>query len=192
MTRRFLLIIPIALILFSCRNGSRRNVRELLRQNHFDLPEIRSFSAGGIRFKSSDLFEEIENEDLLLSEKGKVYWISDINVWLSVEQIPYYHVNSATEPKNPNIDEVFSYLMNLRKKTITYHTNSEFKHFNSGPLNIVNAVVDGSDMYGSVLETYDMGLVEKSKKYYLFQLYGSEKGIAYLHDDLIQMLKTVN
>lgn len=179
------------LLLSSCRNKSQRNVQELLQQNHFDLPNPKSFAAGGIRFTSSDLFEEIENEDLLLSQKGKVYWIGDINVWLSVEHIEYYHVYSATERKNPRIEEVFSYLMNLRKNTITYHSCSEVNNIGHRNLRIANAVIDGSDMYGEVLETYDMGLVQKGEKFYLFQLYGSEKGIAYLHDDLIRILKSV-
>ena len=178
-------------MLLSCgrKANNSRNVKELIKSNHFDLPEMKSFAAGGIRFQCSGLFEEMSNTELLLSKNGKVYWISAINVWLTVEKID--PANLLLNRANTNSNEVMTNVLALRKRSMTYHTSSIFNHYNYSGNSITNVIVDGSDMYGKVMETYDIGLVKRGKQYFLFQLYGSEKGISYLHDDFLDILKSV-
>lgn len=191
MIRITILLLLSSFVLFSCGREAHntRNVKELLKSNHFDLPDLKSFAAGGVRFQCSGLFEEMTNTELLLSKNGKVYWISAINVWLTVEKIDPANLllNSGTT----NSEEMMINVLELRKRSMTYHASSIFNHYNFSGNKITNVIVDGSDMYGKVMETYDIGLVERGKQYYLFQLYGSEKGISYLHDDFLDILKSI-
>lgn len=193
MIRSLFILISSCSLICSCSSGSakNRNITELLKSNHFDLPELRSFTSEGIRFTCSDFFEEMQNVDISLTRNGKVYWISSINVWLCTEQIDHKEITRVSIDNDSSADELMKHLVNLRKRSITYPSSSIFNHYSTSQSKIINIIVEGNDMYGSVMETYDMGLVKKGKEYYLFQLYGSEKGISYLHDDFLDILKSV-
>lgn|GEM_PF-2258448 len=126
---------------------------------------------------------------MLLSPKGKVFWISDINVWLSAEHL---HLKDISISENATINEVFDALLQIRQLSMTYHSSSIPKSERRKNLAIVNAISEGRDAYGKVLETYDLALVQLNGQYYFFQLYGSEKGISYLHDDFQDVIRSVH
>jgi len=161
-----------------------------------DFPNLSRVHFDGINFELSDLFYETYDNYFVIQDDAEVKVIEELGLYFSVEVFTNdeaLEAQYAFEDEIELLDAVHDMYISKRSSTLE-NLSVSIKKTVPKSVNFPGymQVANGSKYeYQDELTTYFTATLKIDDKYYVFQLIGKEDNMAYLHDDFIDIISSV-
>lgn len=195
---RILQVATIFMLSFisSCVKPSEGKAKHSFVKNRYNLVNLQTESFNGIHFKLSDFFElSSYNEEFVMKDNSKVYIIPSMNIYFSVELFTPNDLSTIRKGNNQELSELDilqDHYVNSRKKSLSNHYTSirKYSRTQSGLSFCYQTIKTETDLTDPI-QIYEIATLDTKKGIFVFQFFGNESPLAYLHDDFLKILRSV-
>lgn len=158
-----------------------------------DLPDLKSQSYHGIKFKLSDVFvESFRNSFVITRDDAMVREIKEIDVFFSVERFSSEKINNLKtyfDDRASDHDAVHDYYLEQRCEDLDLEERSVKRKLEDLKYPTYIETVISTDSYKTL--SYFIATMKVDAECYVFQFIGSHDCMGYLYDDFIDLLSSV-
>ena len=194
----FAALIAVVFLTTACpgvqRSGQQDQLKKI-QENNMNLPELKLRRYQGIEFMLSDFFRRDYDESYVLTDNAMTRLIDDIEVYFSVE----IFTNDDAEVIQYSFDEELSPLDAVHDNYVLKREDSVFEPSVSIKKEVPKEVafdgyiqvVHGANSSYSERSSYFIATLKVGIDYYVFQMIGKEENMGYLHDDFLEIIRSV-
>ncbi len=190
-----ILLLGLQFFLSGCPGSQYQSALQKLQKNKMDLPNPKPRYFSGIRFRLSELFEDSYNSAYILKKQGLTEVIYELSLHFSVE------IFSSTEASNYHFfeDNELDDLAALHRFYVRKRSESLSESRSSVRRNLPKLVgfkgylqvINGKRYSGGPEQRYFLASVKIDDKIAVFQMIGKSENMAYLYDDFLEILNSI-
>lgn len=195
-------LVLAALVLTGCPGNREEPIDpyktnlERIQENDMDFPDNRRYYFSGVRYRLSELFRRSYRDDFVLAEDYEVRWISDLNLYFSIERFSeseameiMYRFDNDDIPLLDAVHDNYAIKRNASLEEATISIKKSVPESVGFP-GVMQTII-GKNYQSQPANTYFLASLEIDGEIFVVQLIGKEENMGYLHDDFIDIISSI-
>lgn len=195
--RRFLLVFVVTflgILVSSCQSDDRgEQFLRTFKQHRYDFSKVHWRTWEGLHYQLPDGFEVTDEPELRLYEKGIVYRVPQIGLYLIIDRIPREKTQLWIGSASPTraLEYVHAGVSELLTAKAFYLDYSTTYFLDNPRLTAIGQSVEGQRVRDRETVFYQLATLQKNGSYYAIQLVSNAELAAYLADDFQTFIQSI-
>lgn len=191
-------LIAVSFLLTACPGkDADQSQLSAIQNNNMDLPDLRTAYYKGVQFKLSSLFENYYYDYFAYHDDADVRVINELSIYFAVEEFTTEEAIAAQYKFENDVDllnAVHDMYAARRIKTLLDDASVSIKKELPQSVKFPGyvQVISGTHIESVDDNSYFLATLEIHGRYFVFQMIGKKDSMAYIYDDFLDLLSSVN